>query len=299
MANAEDLPIVTVHSGFSRYLRRIRRFPMLEPQEEYTLAKRWREEGDSDAAHRLISSHLRLVASIAMGYRGYGLPIGEVVSEGNLGLLQAVRRFEPERGFRLATYAMWWIKAAIQEYILRSWSLVKMGTTTNQKKLFFNLRRAKARISAFADGDLHPAQVKLLADSLRVTEKEVVDMNRRLGGDASLNTPIRDEDESDEWQDWLVDETPSQELVLLENEELARRRRALGEALTVLNSRERRIFEARRLAEKSITLERLAREFSVSRERVRQIEVRAFAKVEQAVRHRVAAMERLAPQAAH
>jgi RNA polymerase sigma-32 factor len=299
MANAEDLPIVTVHSGFSRYLRRIRRFPMLEPQEEYTLAKRWREEGDSDAAHRLISSHLRLVASIAMGYRGYGLPIGEVVSEGNLGLLQAVKRFEPERGFRLATYAMWWIKAAIQEYILRSWSLVKMGTTTNQKKLFFNLRRAKARISAFADGDLHPAQVKLLADSLRVTEKEVVDMNRRLGGDASLNTPIRDEDESDEWQDWLVDETPSQELVLLENEELARRRRALGEALTVLNSRERRIFEARRLAEKSITLERLAREFSVSRERVRQIEVRAFAKVEQAVRHRVAAMERLAPQAAH
>jgi RNA polymerase sigma-32 factor len=299
MANAEDLPIVTVHSGFSRYLRRIRRFPMLEPQEEYTLAKRWREEGDSDAAHRLISSHLRLVASIAMGYRGYGLPIGEVVSEGNLGLLQAVKRFEPERGFRLATYAMWWIKAAIQEYILRSWSLVKMGTTTNQKKLFFNLRRAKARISAFADGDLHPAQVKLLADSLRVTEKEVVDMNRRLGGDASLNTPIRDEDESDEWQDWLVDETPSQERVLLENEELARRRRALGEALTVLNSRERRIFEARRLAEKSITLERLAREFSVSRERVRQIEVRAFAKVEQAVRHRVAAMERLAPQAAH
>jgi RNA polymerase sigma-32 factor len=299
MANAEDLPIVTVHSGFSRYLRRIRRFPMLEPQEEYTLAKRWREEGDSDAAHRLISSHLRLVASIAMGYRGYGLPIGEVVSEGNLGLLQAVKRFEPERGFRLATYAMWWIKAAIQEYILRSWSLVKMGTTTNQKKLFFNLRRAKARISAFADGDLHPTQVKLLADSLRVTEKEVVDMNRRLGGDASLNTPIRDEDESDEWQDWLVDETPSQELVLLENEELARRRRALGEALTVLNSRERRIFEARRLAEKSITLERLAREFSVSRERVRQIEVRAFAKVEQAVRHRVAAMERLAPQAAH
>jgi RNA polymerase sigma-32 factor len=299
MANAEDLPIVTVHSGFSRYLRRIRRFPMLEPQEEYTLAKRWREQGDSDAAHRLISSHLRLVASIAMGYRGYGLPIGEVVSEGNLGLLQAVKRFEPERGFRLATYAMWWIKAAIQEYILRSWSLVKMGTTTNQKKLFFNLRRAKARISAFADGDLHPAQVKLLADSLRVTEKEVVDMNRRLGGDASLNTPIRDEDESDEWQDWLVDETPSQERVLLENEELARRRRALGEALTVLNSRERRIFEARRLAEKSITLERLAREFSVSRERVRQIEVRAFAKVEKAVRHRVAAMERLAPQAAH
>ena len=201
MANAEDLPIVTVHSGFSRYLRRIRRFPMLEPQEEYTLAKRWREQGDSDAAHRLISSHLRLVASIAMGYRGYGLPIGEVVSEGNLGLLQAVKRFEPERGFRLATYAMWWIKAAIQEYILRSWSLVKMGTTTNQKKLFFNLRRAKARISAFADGDLHPTQVKLLADSLRVTEKEVVDMNRRLGGDASLNTPIRDEDESDEWQD--------------------------------------------------------------------------------------------------
>jgi RNA polymerase sigma-32 factor len=299
MANAADLPVVTAQSGLSRYLRSVRRFPMLEPQEEYTLARRWREQGDSDAAHRLVSSHLRLVARIAIGYRGYGLPIGEVVSEGNLGLLRAVKRFEPERGFRLATYAMWWIKAAIQEYILRSWSLVKMGTTTNQKKLFFNLRKAKAKISAFEDGDLHPAQVKLLADSLRVTEKEVVDMNRRLGGDASLNTPIRDADESDEWQDWLVDETPSQERVLLENEELARRRRALGEALTVLNSRERRIFEARRLAEKSTTLERLAQEFSVSRERVRQIEVRAFEKVEKAVRHRCAAMERPAPQAAH
>jgi RNA polymerase sigma-32 factor len=299
MAHTAALPVLTDESGLSRYLAKIRRFPLLEPQEEFMLAKAWREHDDRAAAHRLVTSHLRLVAKIAMGYRGYGLPIAEVVSEGNVGLMQAVKRFEPERGFRLATYAMWWIKAAIQEYILRSWSLVKMGTTTNQKKLFFNLRRAKARISAFADGDLHPTQVKLLADSLRVTEKEVVDMNRRLGGDASLNTPIRDEDESDEWQDWLVDETPSQELVLLENEELARRRRALGEALTVLNSRERRIFEARRLAEKSITLERLAREFSVSRERVRQIEVRAFAKVEQAVRHRVAAMERLAPQAAH
>jgi RNA polymerase sigma-32 factor len=284
MAHAADLPILMSESGLTLYLKRIRRFPMLEPKEEYALAKRCRKHGDTDAAHRLVSSHLRLVAKIAMGYRGYGLPIAEVISEGNVGLIQAIKRFEPERGFRVATYAVWWIKAAIQEYILRSWSLVRMGTTANQKKLFFNLRKAKMKLSAFEDGDLHPDKVKLIASRMCVNEKDVVDMNRRLGGDASLNTPIRDENESGEWQDWLVDDSPSQERVLLENEELDNRRRALGEALTVLNSRERRIFEARRLAEKSLTLEKLAEEFGVSRERVRQIEVRAFEKVEQAVR---------------
>jgi RNA polymerase sigma-32 factor len=272
---------------------------MLERQEEYMLAKRWRQHGDCDAAHRLVNSHLRLVAKIAMGYRGYGLPISEIISEGNVGLIQAGKRFEPERGFRFVTYAIWWIKASIQEYILRSWSLVKLGTTANQKKLFFNLRKAKIKIFAFEEGDLHPDQVKLIANRLRVTETDVVDMNRRLGGDASLNTPIRDGDVSGEWQDWLVDDQPSQERVLLENEELASRRQALCEALTVLNNRERRIFEARRLAEKSITLEKLAEEFGVSRERVRQIEVRSFEKVERAVRHRLAAMGRPKAQAAH
>jgi RNA polymerase sigma-32 factor len=297
MTRAADFSIPTGEPGLTKYLKRIRGFPMLEPQEEYRLAKRWRERGESDAAHRLVTSHLRLVARIAMGYRGYGLPIDEVVSEGNVGLMQAVKRFEPERGFRLATYAIWWIRASIHEYILRSWSLVKMGTTANQKKLFFNLRKAKIKISAFEEGDPHPDQVKLIAKRLHVTEKEVVDMNRRLGGDASLNSAIHDLSESGEWQDWLVDETPSQEWVLLENEELDKRRQALGEALTVLNSRERRIFEARRLAEKSISLERLSEEFGVSRERVRQIEVRAFEKVEKAVRYRVAAMDRPEPRA--
>ena len=299
MTHATDLPIPTTESGLSKYLKRIRQFPMLEPQEEHRLAKRWRERGESDAAHRLVTSHLRLVAKIAMGYRGYGLPISEVISEGNVGLMQAVKRFEPDKGFRLATYAMWWIKAAIQEYILRSWSLVKMGTTANQKKLFFNLRKAKSRISALEDGDLRPDQVKVIAKRVGVTEKEVVDMNRRLAGDASLNSPIHEEGDSGEWQDWLVDETPSQERVLLENEQLDNRRQALGEALMVLDRRERRIFEARRLAEKSITLEELADEFGVSRERVRQIEVRAFEKVEKAVRCRVAAMDRPEAQAAH
>ena len=291
MTHAAHLPIPATEPGLTRYLKKVRRFPMLEPQEEYVLAKRWREQGESDAAHRLVTSHLRLVAKIAMGYRGYGLPIAEVVSEGNVELMQAVKRFEPDKGFRLATYAMWWIKAAIQEYILRSWSLVRLGTTANQKKLFFNLRKAKTRISAFEDGDLHPDQVKLIADRLCVTEKEVVDMNRRLSGDASLNAPMRDESESNEWQDWLIDETPSQERVMLENEELGNRRQALGEALTVLSRRERRIFEARRLAENSTTLGELAEEFGVSRERVRQIEVRAFEKVEKAVRHRFDAIE--------
>jgi RNA polymerase sigma-32 factor len=264
---------------------------MLEPQNEYMLAKRWREHGDRDAAHKLVTSHLRLVAKIAMGYRGYGLPISEVISEGNVGLMQAVKRFEPEKGFRLATYAMWWIKAAIQEYILRSWSLVKMGTTANQKKLFFNLRKAKSKISALEEGDLRPDQVKLIAKRLGVTEQDVVDMNRRLGGDVSLNAPIREDGDSGEWQDWLVDDVSDQETRLAESEESDNRRKALGDALSVLNDRERRIFEARRLADDPITLEDLAAEFGVSRERVRQIEVRAFEKVQRAVKSRIAAME--------
>jgi RNA polymerase sigma-32 factor len=296
MARTAALPIVTAEGGLSRYLEEIRRFPMLEPQEEYMLAKRWREHGDRDAAHKLVTSHLRLVAKIAMGYRGYGLPISEVISEGNVGLMQAVKRFEPEKGFRLATYAMWWIKASIQEYILRSWSLVKMGTTANQKKLFFNLRKAKSKISALNEGDLRPDQVQTIAKRLGVTEQDVVDMNRRLGGDASLNAPIRDDGDSGEWQDWLADDSDSQETMLAESEELGNRRKALSQALDVLNDRERRIFEARRLADNPITLEELAEEFNVSRERVRQIEVRAFEKVQKAVKNRVAAME--APSAA-
>ena len=291
MARTAALPILTAESGLTRYLEEIRRFPMLEPQDEFMLAKRWREHGDRDAAHKLVTSHLRLVAKIAMGYRGYGLPISEVISEGNVGLMQAVKRFEPEKGFRLATYAMWWIKAAIQEYILRSWSLVKMGTTANQKKLFFNLRKAKSKISALEEGDLRPDQVKLIAKRLGVTEQDVVDMNRRLGGDVSLNAPIRDDGDSGEWQDWLVDEVSDQETRLVEDEESDNRKKALGEALSVLNERERRIFEARRLADDPITLEDLAAEFGVSRERVRQIEVRAFEKVQRAVKNRLAAME--------
>jgi RNA polymerase sigma-32 factor len=291
MARVAALPIMTAEGGLSRYLEEIRRFPMLEPQEEYMLAKRWREHGDRDAAHKLVTSHLRLVAKLAMGYRGYGLPISEVVSEGNVGLMQAVKRFEPEKGFRLATYAMWWIKAAIQEYILRSWSLVKMGTTANQKKLFFNLRKAKSKISALDEGDLRPDQVQIIAKRLGVTEQDVVDMNRRLGGDASLNAPIREDGDSGEWQDWLVDDSDSQEAVLARSEEMDNRRQALSDALSVLNERERRIFEARRLADDPVTLEELADEFGVSRERVRQIEVRAFEKVQKAVKNRVAAME--------
>jgi RNA polymerase sigma-32 factor len=285
------MPMITAEGGLSRYLEEIRRFPMLEPQQEYMLAKSWREHGDRDAAHQLVTSHLRLVAKIAMGYRGYGLPISEIVSEGNVGLMQAVKRFEPDKGFRLATYAMWWIKAAIQEYILRSWSLVKMGTTANQKKLFFNLRKAKSKINALGEGDLKPDQVAQIAKRLGVTEKDVVDMNRRLGGDTSLNAPIRDDGDSGEWQDWLADDSAGQEELLAENEELDNRRSALDHALTVLNDRERRIFQARRLADEPVTLEELAEEFGVSRERVRQIEVRAFEKVQKAVKNRVAAME--------
>jgi RNA polymerase sigma-32 factor len=291
MARSAALPLISAENGLSRYLEEIRRFPMLEPQEEYVLAKSWREHGDRDSAHRLVTSHLRLVAKIAMGYRGYGLPISEVISEGNVGLMQAVKRFEPEKGFRLATYAMWWIKAAIQEYILRSWSLVKMGTTANQKKLFFNLRKAKSRISALEEGDMRPDQVKIIAKRLGVTEQDVIDMNRRLGGDMSLNAPIRDDGDSGEWQDWLADDSSDQETVLAAQEESENRRNALGDALGVLNERERRIFEARRLADDPMTLEDLAAEFGVSRERVRQIEVRAFEKVQKAVKTRVAAME--------
>jgi RNA polymerase sigma-32 factor len=296
-----QMPILTAEGGLSRYLDEIRRFPMLEPQEEYMLAKSWREHGDTDAAHKLVTSHLRLVAKIAMGYRGYGLPIAEVVSEGNVGLMQAVKRFEPDKGFRLATYAMWWIKAAIQEYILRSWSLVKMGTTAAQKKLFFNLRKAKGRISAIEDGDLKPDQVKTIAKRLGVEEHEVVEMNRRLAGDASLNAPLRDDGEGgSEWQDWLVDESANQEAVLVESEEMDSRKAALKSSMSVLNPRERRIFEARRLADNPVTLEELAEEFGVSRERVRQIEVRAFEKVQEAVLARVRQLEQpraLAPTA--
>jgi RNA polymerase sigma-32 factor len=290
MAHA-SLPIITAESGLARYLDEIRRFPMLEPQEEFILAKRWREHGERTAAHKLVTSHLRLVAKVAMGYRGYGLPIAEVISEGNVGLMQAVKRFEPEKGFRLATYAMWWIRAAIQEYILRSWSLVKMGTTANQKKLFFNLRKAKNRISALDEGDMRPDQVELIARRLGVTEQDVIDMNRRFGGDASLNAPIRQDGDSGEWQDWLMDESDSQEAMLAASQELDNRRTALSDALEVLNHRERRIFEARRLADEPATLEDLAAEFAVSRERVRQIEVRAFEKVQKAVKSRIAAME--------
>jgi RNA polymerase sigma-32 factor len=299
MARTATMAILTVESGLTRYFEQIRRFPLLEPQDEYMFAKRWREHGDRDAAHRLVTSHLRLVAKIAMGYRGYGLPISEVISEGNVGLMQAVKRFEPEKGFRFATYALWWIKAAIQEYILRSWSLVKLGTTANQKKLFFNLRKAKSKISALDEGDLRPDQVKIIARQLGVTEQNVVDMNRRLGGDVSLNAPIREEGDSGEWQDWLVDKISDQETRLAESEEADNRRKALGEALYVLNDRERRIFEARRLADEPIILGDLASEFGVSRERVRQIEVRAFEKMQKAVKNRVAAIEISAPLAVH
>ena len=286
------LPTVTAgEGGLNRYLEEIRRFPMLEPQQEYMLAKRYHEHHDTDAAHTLVTSHLRLVAKIAMGYRGYGLPIGEVISEGNVGLMQAVKKFDPERGFRLATYAMWWIKASIQEYILRSWSLVKMGTTANQKRLFFNLRKLKGKIQALDDGDLRPDQVAEIANKLNVSEAEVVSMNRRLSGDASLNAPIKAaEGESGQWQDWLVDDSDDQETMLIQQDELEDRRAMLASALNVLNDREKRIFEARRLSETPLTLEELSGEFDISRERVRQIEVRAFEKVQNAVRK--AALER-------
>lgn len=293
MARTATLPVLNGESGLSHYLAEIRKFPMLEPQEEYMLAKRWREHDDRDAAHKLVTSHLRLVAKIAMGYRGYGLPISEVVSEGNVGLMQAVKKFDPERGFRLATYAMWWIKASIQEYILRSWSLVKMGTTANQKRLFFNLRKVKSKIQAVEDGDLRPDQVSEIATKLNVSEEEVISMNRRLSGDASLNAPIRaSEGESGQWQDWLVDESETQEDMLVEQDQLETRRAMLKSALDVLNEREKRIFEARRLRDDPITLEDLSGEFDISRERVRQIEVRAFEKVQDAVQKAAAARDK-------
>jgi RNA polymerase sigma-32 factor len=286
MAANKSLPSIAGGSGgLSRYLEEIRRFPMLEPNQEYMLAKAWREHGDTDSAQQLITSHLRLVARIAMGYRGYGLPIGEVISEGNVGLMQAVKRFEPDRGFRLATYAMWWIRASIQEYILRSWSLVKMGTTAAQKKLFFNLRRAKSQLQALEEGDLRPEHVETIAKKFGVSKEDVISMNRRLGGDSSLNAPVRADSESGEWQDWLVDDGPDQEEQLVETQELGRRKSYLDDALATLNDRERRIFEARRLAEDPITLEELSTEFGVSRERIRQIEVRAFEKVQKAVQN--------------
>lgn len=284
------LPVVAGERGLARYLSEIRQFPVLKPDEEYMLAKRFREHEDPKAAHKLVTSHLRLVAKIAMSYRGYGLPVGEVISEGNIGLMQAVKRFEPERGFRLATYAIWWIRASIQEYILRSWSLVKMGTTANQKKLFFNLRRAKSQLAALGDGDLRPDQVEKIATDLGVEKQEVIDMNRRLSGDASLNAPLR-EDGAGEWQDTLVDDSRSQEHILADAEESDNRARALKSALGLLNAREKRIFEARRLAEDPVTLEDLSAEFNISRERVRQIEARAFEKVQAAVKRAYAAIE--------
>jgi RNA polymerase sigma-32 factor len=277
---ARALPIVS-EGGLARYLAEIRKFPLLDPQEEYMLAKRWREHEDTEAAHKLVTSHLRLVAKIAMGYRGYGLPISEVIAEGNIGLMQAVKRFEPERGFRLATYAMWWIRASIQEYILRSWSLVKMGTTAAQKKLFFNLRRVKGQIEALDEGDLKPDQVKTIAHRLGVPEAEVISMNRRLASpDSSLNSPVGGESDS-EWQDWLADETLDQETQLAESEELEERRTLLSTALEELTPRERDILEARRLRDDPVTLEDLSVKYDISRERVRQIEVRAFEKLQE------------------
>jgi RNA polymerase sigma-32 factor len=270
------------------YLYDIRRFAMLEREQEYKLAKRWREHGDRDAANQLVTSHLRLAAKIAMGYRGYGLPISEIISEGNVGLMQALNRFEPEKGFRFSTYAMWWIRASIQDYILRSWSLVKIGTTTNQKKLFFKLRSAKSKIAAFESGDLHPDQVASIAKSLAVTDEDVVDMNRRLGGDKSINAPLHEDGENGQWQDHLVDQSPSPEAIVVEQDEKDHQHKALIAAIDVLDGRERRIFEARHLADEPMTLEDLAAQFNVSRERIRQIEARAFEKVRKAAKTRVA-----------
>jgi len=296
MAQARSaLPTISSEAGLSRYLQQIRQFPMLQPDEEYTLAKQWREQGDKDAADKLVTSHLRLAAKIAMGYRGYGLPISEVISEGNVGLMHAVKRFEPERGFRLATYAMWWIKASIQEFILRSWSLVKMGTTANQKKLFFNLRKVKGQLQAIEEGDLKPDQVAEIARRLAVPAEDVISMNRRLSGDSSLNSPVRADSEG-EWQDWLVDESESQEARLVDSEEASMRHGLLTSAMDKLNDRERRVFEARRLQDDPATLEDLSQEFGVSRERIRQIEVRAFEKVQKAVKN--AAQKALSPKMA-
>jgi RNA polymerase sigma-32 factor len=282
---ARNLPSLVSDSNLARYLAEIRQFPMLEQSEEFMLAKRWQEHQDTEAAHKMVTSHLRLVAKIAMGYRGYGLPMSEVISEGNVGLMQAVKRFDPDKGFRLATYAMWWIRAAIQEYILHSWSLVKIGTTAAQKKLFFNLRRVKGQLKALEEGDLKPETVKEIATRLDVPESDVVDMNRRLAApDHSLNAPVRMDGEG-EWQEWLVDETDSQETMLAESQEFGRRQKLLDRALKLLNPREQRILSERRLKDEPTTLEDLSKEFGISRERVRQIEVRAFDKVQRAIRN--------------
>ena len=290
MASLATIPTLSSEGGLSRYLQEIRKFPLLDQQEEYMLAKRWREHGDPDAAQKLVTSHLRLVAKIAMGYRGYGLPLAELVSEGNVGMMQAVKRFDPERGFRLATYAMWWIRASIQEYILHSWSLVKMGTTAAQKKLFFNLRKLKGQIQAIEEGDLTPEHVKKIAEELNVPEADVISMNRRLmAPDHSLNAPVRAEGEG-EWQDWLVDERDDQETRLGNRQELGLRRDLLNKAMQHLSERERHILEERRLKDNPTTLEDLSQEYGISRERVRQIEVRAFEKLQRAIKH--AATER-------
>ncbi len=290
-----NLPSLTPEGNLSRYLQDIRKFPMLTHDEEFMLAQRWREHDDVDAAHKLVTSHLRLVAKIAMGYRGYGLPLAEMISEGNVGLMQAVKKFDPDKGFRLATYAMWWIRAAMQEYILHSWSLVKMGTTAAQKKLFFNLRRMKGRLKALEEGDLSPENVEKIATELKVTESDVVSMNRRLAGhDSSLNAPLRADGDGDgEWMDWLVDESESQEVVLAEEDELNKRREMMNASMTALNERERHILTERRLKENPVTLEALSKVYEISRERVRQIEVRAFEKLQKAMRN-LAKEQRLA-----
>jgi RNA polymerase sigma-32 factor len=278
-------PAFVSHGRGKGYLDDIRRFAMLERDQEYRLAKRWREHGDRDAANQLVTSHLRLAAKVAMGYRGYGLPVSEIISEGNVGLMQALNRFEPEKGFRFATYAIWWIRASIQDYILRSWSLVKIGTTVNQKRLFFKLRSAKSKIAAFESGDLRPDQVALIAKDLDVTDQDVVDMNRRLGGDKSINAPLHEDGQTGEWQDHFVDQSPSPEAIVVEQDEKDHRHKALIAAIDVLDDRERRIFEARHLADEPLTLEDLAANFNVSRERIRQIEARAFEKVRKAARN--------------
>jgi RNA polymerase sigma-32 factor len=278
-------PALVGNGSGKGYLYDIRRFEMLEKDQEYRLAKRWREQGDRNAANQLVTSHLRLAAKVAMGYRGYGLPVSEIISEGNVGLMQAVNRFEPERGFRFATYAIWWIRASIQDYILRSWSLVKIGTTANQKKLFFKLRSAKSKIAAFESGDLRPDQVALIAKHFDVPDQDVIDMNRRLGGDKSINAPLREDGETGEWQDQLVDQSPSPEAIVVEQDEKDYQQKALIAAIEVLDDRERRIFEARHLVDEPLTLEDLAAKFNVSRERIRQIEARAFEKVRKAARN--------------
>ena len=282
---SSKLPVLSGESGLSRYLREIRRFPILTKEEEFQLAKDWLDHGDVDSAHKLVTSHLRLVAKIAMGYRGYGLPVSELISEGNIGMMQAVKRFDPDRGFRLATYAMWGIRAAIQEYILHSWSLVKIGTTAAQKKLFFNLRKLKRQLKAIDEGDLPPETVASIADRLNVPEHEVINMNRRLAApDHSLNAPLRADGENDaEWQDWLEDPTPNQEVEITEADELSHQRRMLESAMSELNERERHIFTQRRLIEEPMTLEELSQIYKISRERVRQIEARAFEKVEHSI----------------